>query len=124
MATKISRRKIAAYVAKRLANGEKTAQVMREVAAFLIDAKRTREVGLLVRDIESALVEYGIVVADVTSAYPLTDTLKKSIAELVGGKQLYLRETVDLSVLGGIQLTTPEYRLDATLKRKIQALKA
>ena len=76
------------------------------------------------RDIEFALVRKVIVVADVTSAYPLTDVLKQDIRKLLGGKQLALREIVDPSVLGGIRLSTPEQRLDATLKRKIQALKA
>lgn len=124
MATRLSRRKIADYAAERLIKGMKTKDVLAEVAAFLIDTRRTREVELIVRDIEQALADRGIVVADVTSAFPLTDSLKESIKELVGGQQLILRETVDASVLGGIRLSTPGQRLDATLKRKIQALKA
>ncbi len=124
MANRISRRKIAEYAAERLVAGEKVGRVLKEIAAFLIDTRRTREVELVVRDIESALAERGVVVADVTSAYPLTDALKQDIRKLLGGTQLALRETVDPSVLGGIRLSTPEQRLDATLKRKIQALKA
>jgi len=124
MASRLSRKKIAEYAAARLAKGDDVKAVLREVAAFLIDTRRTRELDLLVRDIEFALSGHGIVIADVTSAYPLSDELKKSIKELVGGKQLILRETVDAEVLGGIRLVTPGERLDATLKRKIQALKA
>jgi F-type H+-transporting ATPase subunit delta len=123
MAMRISRRKIADYAAERLIEGEKSTAVLRQVAAFLIETKRTREVDLIVRDIEAALAERGVVVADVTSAYPLTDELKKSLVTLVGGKKLQLRETIDPSVLGGIRLRTPDERLDATLKRKIQSLK-
>lgn len=124
MGARISRRKLAQYAADRLVKGEKTTVVIRDVAAFLIDTRRTREAELIVRDIESALAEQGVIVADVTSAFPLADAIKDDIKKLVGGKQLVLRETVDPDVLGGIRLVTPGKRLDATLKRKIQALKA
>ena len=124
MGARISRRKLAQYAAKRLVEGEKTGLVLKDVAAFLIDARRTREVELIVRDIETALAERGVIVADVTSAFPLTESIKDEVKKLVGGKQLVLRETVDPSVLGGIRLETPGKRLDATLQRKILALKA
>jgi F-type H+-transporting ATPase subunit delta len=123
MATRVSRRKIADYTAEQLVSGKKASDVIKEVAAFLIDTKRTREAELLVRDIETALASRGIVVADITSAFPLTEALKADVKKLVGSKELLLRETVDPGVLGGIRLQIPGKRLDATLKRKIQALK-
>lgn len=122
MPARISRRKIAQYAAEQIRNG-KAQKALREIAALLIETKRTREAELLVRDIESALEERGVVVADATSAYPLSDSMKAGIAKLVSSKQLVLRETVDPEVLGGIRLTTPSRRLDATLRRKIQSLK-
>lgn len=124
MAQRISRRKIAEFVASEIVGGKKTTIVLREVAAFLIESRRTRELDLIVRDIEAALMDKGVVIADVTSAFALTDELKKHIATLVGGKQLILREEVDPSVLGGLRITIPGQQLDATLKRKIDALKA
>jgi F-type H+-transporting ATPase subunit delta len=123
MATRISRRKIADYAAEQLVGGKKASDVIKEVAAFLIDTKRTREAELLVRDIETALASRGIVVADIASAFPLTEALKADVKKMVGSKELLLRETVDPGVLGGIRLQIPGKRLDATLKRKIQALK-
>jgi F0F1-type ATP synthase delta subunit len=77
MATRLSRRKIAAYAADKLAAGAASKKVLSEVAAYLIEMRRTREIDLLVRDIEDALEVRGIVVADVTSAYPLTEALKR-----------------------------------------------
>lgn len=124
MSARISRRKLADYAAKRLIAGEKAALVMKDVAAFLVDARRTREAELVVRDIETALAERGVIITDVTSAFPLAESVKDEVKKLIGGKQLVLRETVDPEVLGGIRLVTPGKRLDATLKRKIQALKA
>lgn len=124
MASRISRRKLAAYAAEQLVSGKKAGAVVKEVAAFLIDTKRTREAELLVRDIEAALAERGVVIADITSAFPLSDAVKADVKKLIGSGELVLREIVDPSVLGGIRLATPGKRLDATLKRKIQALKA
>lgn len=123
MPARISRRKIAELVADHIMSGKNVAHIIKEVAALLVDTRRTRELELLVRDIESALEERGLVVADVTSAYPLDNTLKTAIDTLVGGKKVVLRETVDPTILGGIRLTTPSKRLDASLRRKIQSLK-
>jgi F0F1-type ATP synthase delta subunit len=123
MAARLSRRKIAQYVTDKLLSGAKIAPVMKEVAAFLVETGRTREFDLLVRDIEGELAANGIVVADVVSAYPLADELKKQIGELVGAKDLQLRSTIDPEVLGGMRISVPGQRFDGTLRHKIAALK-
>jgi F-type H+-transporting ATPase subunit delta len=124
MAARLSRRKIAQYVTDKLLSGAKLAPVMKEVAAFLVETRRTREFDLLVRDIEGELAAQGIIVADVVSAYPLADELKKQIGELVGAKDLQLRATVDPDVLGGMRINVPGKRFDGTLRHKLTALKA
>lgn len=124
MAARVSRRKIALYVTQQLLEGAKQKAVMREVAAFLVETRRTRELDLVIRDIEGELAAHGIVVADVLSAYPLADELKKEVARLVGAKDLQLRETIDPSVLGGMRVSVPGKRFDGTIRHKLEALKA
>jgi len=124
MAARVSRRKIALYVVGQLLAGAKQKAVMQEVAAFLVETRRTRETDLVIRDIEGELAAEGIVVADVLSAYPLADELKKEVSKLVGAKDLQLRETVDSSVLGGMRIAVPGKRFDGTLRHRIAALKA
>lgn len=124
MAARVSRRKIALYVTQQLLAGAKQKAVMKEVAAFLVDTRRTRELGLVIRDIEGELAAHGIVVADVLSAYPLADELKKEVARLVDAKDLQLRETIDPSVLGGMRVSVPGKRFDSTIRHKLEALKA
>ena len=124
MAARVSRRKIALYVTQRLLEGAKQKAVMKEVAAFLVDARRTRELDLVIRDIEAELANHGIVVADVLCAYPLADELKKEVGKLVGAKDLQLRETIDPNVLGGMRVDMPGARFDGTLRHKLAALKA
>lgn len=124
MAGRLSRRKMAEYVADRLNVKESAAQALSEVAAYLLETKRMREAELVARDIEQALATKGIVIADVTSAHTLADTLKKNIASLLEAKELHIREAVDPTVLGGVRIDMPGKRLDATLRRRLHALQA
>lgn len=124
MATRLSRRKIAAYAVDKLMNGDSKKTVLREVAAYLITTRRTRELELLVRDIEDLLAERGVVVADVVSAHALTAATRAEIKKMVGADSLQLRESVDPSVLGGVRIDLPGKRFDGTIQRKLTALKA
>jgi F0F1-type ATP synthase delta subunit len=124
MAIRLSRRKIAAFVVDQLLDGVSPSQPLREVAAYLLATRRTREQDLVVREIEDALAVQGIVVADVTSAHSLDSVMKTEIGKLVGAKSLQLREVVDKSVLGGVRIDVPGKRFDGTMQRKLTALKA
>jgi F-type H+-transporting ATPase subunit delta len=123
MSTRLSRRKIAVYASEKLLSGTSKKEVLRELAAYLIDTRRTRELELLVRDIEDVLASRGVVVADVVSAHPLTATLKAEVNKMIGGK-VHIREAIDESVLGGIRIDLPGKRFDGTIRHKLNALKA
>jgi len=124
MAVRLSRRKMATVVADKLLAGVPAKKAFKEVAAYLLDTRRTREIELLIRDVEDVMASRGTVVADVTSARPLTDDAKTAIRELVGAKTLQLRESIDGSVLGGVRVDIPGKRFDGTIQRKLMALKA
>jgi len=124
MAQRLSRRKIAEHAAGRLLSGISSKKVLKEVAAYLVESGRTRETELVIRDIEAALAEKGVVVADVTSARPLSPQLKGEVAKLAGVKNIQLRETIDESVLGGMRVTIPGKRFDGTVRRKLTVLKS
>lgn len=123
MTQKISRRKLASYVVDRFESGAPLATLLKEVAAYLVDSKRTREADLLVRTIEDVFAERGLVVARVTTAHPLTDVLRREISKLVGGDKVHLDEIVDSTVIGGVRIDTPGKSLDATIERKLLALR-
>jgi F-type H+-transporting ATPase subunit delta len=121
---RITRRKLSAYVADKLVAGAQAKDILAQAAAYLIETKQTHDVDLLVRDIEDQLMKRGVVIADVTAARSLNDEAKKAIAKLLDAKDLHIRESVDPSVLGGIRIDVPGKRYDATLRRKINLLKA
>lgn len=120
---KLSRRKIAQYVVDQYMSGATLKALLSEVAAYLIDTKRTREAELIVRAVEDELETRGTVVASVVSARDLTAAMRREITTMIDAKNVELRETVDPSVLGGVRIETPSGLLDATTKRKITLLK-
>lgn len=121
---RLSRRKLAAFIAGKLVEGTAAEDVIKQAAAYLIETRQTHDVELLVRDIEEVLMEQGIVIADVTAAYPLTEQTKAAIADFLEAKELHVRETVDKTVLGGVRVELPGQRYDGTLRHKIGRLKA
>jgi len=124
MAVRVSRHKMALFVADKLIAGIPAKHALQEVAAYLLETRRIREVDLVVRDIEDALEERGIVVADITSATPLDDSIRTEIRKMVGASSLQLRESVDAAVLGGVRIDTPSKRFDGTIRRKLIELRA
>lgn len=125
MPARLSRRKIAIFVTnKLLAGGHQAHEVLRELAAYLVTERRTRELDLLVRDIEDMLAQNGVVIADITSARPLDEAVKAEITAMLGAKSVQLRESVDETLLGGIRIDTPGKRFDGTIRHKLNALRA
>lgn len=123
MQNKLPRRKIAEYAAARITAGDPVATVLDEVAAYLLESGRVREQTLVVRAIEDALARMGNVVANVTTAHPLDADQRAEVKKLIGAHNVRLREVVNPDVLGGVRIETPGAKLDATLQRKILALR-
>ena len=127
MAVRVSRRKLAEHVAEQLAGGSKTA--LQELAAFLVDTGRTREVDMIVRDIEQSMAERGTVVVTVESAQVLTSSARKRVEDVVQARYddtvtVSLREVVNPDLLGGVVIRTPREEMDASVRRALANLKA
>lgn len=128
MAARLSRRKIAEYYGRELVKGASTTELTRELAGFLVDTRRTRELSLIVRDIEDVLAHQGVVIADVTSVSPIDSTTETSIKALVANvyktTELHIRQHIDTTVLGGIHVSLPNEEFDGTLRHKLTRLSA
>ncbi len=126
MTARISRRSLAEYYAGRVLAGD-DAVVARQLAAYLIDTRRTKELSLIVRDIEDALAARGVLVADVVSAHDLDTETEQAISgylsSLYDGK-VTLRTSVQPDVIGGVRIRTPDAELDVTVRRKLMNLQA
>lgn len=122
---KLSRRKIANTWADELIAGR---DITHMIAAHLIEERRVHEADLIVRDTEAALAERGIIVADLTSASALSDAtrhaLEKFLATTMDAKRIFYREQIDQQVLGGVRVEAAGQQLDATLRTRLNQLKA
>jgi len=128
MPGRISRRRIAEYVATELIEGKTSkAKVLQQLAAFLVDTRRTAELTLIVRDIEYHLSEKGHINAIVTTAFDLTAETQKAIETFVKSKtkadHISLSALVDPSVLGGVKVSLPGYEINQTIAHQLTALK-
>lgn len=123
---RLSRRKLADYASTRLLAGDAQDSVLAELAAYLVDTRRTKEAELIVRDIESALALRGFVLAHVTSARSLEAEAKQAVHDYIATKAdaqtVTLTESIDKSLIGGVRIEFPGRQLDATVKAKLEKL--
>ncbi|MGY6558642.1 MAG: ATP synthase F1 subunit delta [Nitritalea sp.] len=72
-------------------------------------------------------VHEGIQEASVTTAFPLTDDLRKAfestVKEISGLSKVQLSETVDKEIIGGFILRVNDRQLDESLSGKLRALR-
>jgi F0F1-type ATP synthase delta subunit len=126
MAIRISRRKLARYYTASLTSGMDTQKLALQLAAYLVDSGRVKELKLIIDDIEYQLSLNGIVLVDVTSAHSLDELTKTAITDLVNKKtsatKIQLREHIDSSILGGMRLKFPGVELDTTIARRLKIL--
>ena len=127
MAKKLSRRVLAQYYGEELLAGKDQSVLAQQLGAYLIDSKRTKELELIVQDIEFYLASKGVVMAEVTSAFELSSATEASIKQMItdstGAKEIHLHTTVERSVLGGVKISIPGKELDSTAARKLSTLR-
>lgn len=128
MKPKASRRVLARTVAtKILVEPARATHWLQVTAAYLTEHNRTKDVDLVLNDIARELYEQsGHLLVDVTSARPLTDAVRREVAQSIkdatGAKHVELTEQVDPSLLGGLIARTPDAQLDLSVRTKLKQL--
>ena len=127
MPGRISRRSMADYIATGLIEGQSKKKLLNQLAGYLVETRRTKEIDLIVRDIEFQLSQHGIMQASIISAFDLaTETklaLESFVKETTKASQVSLTHVVDPTVLGGVKITIPGYELDQTVRHQLTLLK-
>ncbi len=128
--SKLTRKQLAKLMAEvQEAQPHEREKVLEMVAAYLIENRRTNEVDLLVKDVALELQQRKKVLnIEVESARPLTNEVKADLEKLFKDETacnvVYIHETVNENVVGGLIATTPELELDASVKAKLSAVNA
>lgn len=122
----ISRRVLVRTIVDQLER-EKMAEVMKRLAAYIIENKLSKQIELILADIEAELARRNVVIADVTTARPLVEESREAILDYIRGltktQNPELRERIDESLLGGTIIKVAGTELDSSLKTKLQRLK-
>ncbi|MEO6110051.1 MAG: F0F1 ATP synthase subunit delta [Candidatus Saccharimonadales bacterium] len=126
MARKISRRSLSLYVADNMAKDSRN-KVIKQLAAYLVETRRTKELELIVRDVNYFLSQNGIISATVISAFDLSAETKKAITAFIMKKTKAMTVTVDTavdpSVIGGVKINLPGYEFDQTIAHQLTVFK-
>lgn len=121
MAKSLSRRKLSTYVATQLLRGNQ--RVIRQLAAYLVEERRTKEAGLILRDVAVQLADHGTVLGTVISAYELEKETMSAIEAMIKkdlkAERIMLTNEIDKRMIGGYKLALPGRELDQTVRRHL-----
>jgi F-type H+-transporting ATPase subunit delta len=114
----------AAAIEDVLAGGE---ELLRNFLLVLADKGRTDALEEIAREFERLLaVEEGIVRAELTTAVELSDDEASRLLEQIekaSGRKIEASRSVDSSLIGGIVLQIGSYRLDASVRGRLERLR-
>lgn len=124
---RISRRKLAELVADRLVAGEDRAELLKAVAAYLIEHKAVKQTELLAADVALVLAERRQhVAATIRTARPLGEELQRSLKQYIAKQtdtdSIELQEKIEPELIGGAIIETPGLVQDASIRSQLRAL--
>ncbi len=101
-----------------------TQKVASSVANYLVANRRTKELDMIMRDIESLrLKREGASEATAISAFELSESTKSLLHELLGDKKTHISYRHDPSLVGGVRVRALDWQLDLSVASKLKQLK-
>lgn len=105
-----------------------TADLGREVAAYLFSENRIGELESLLRDIIEQRAAEGVVEVTAVSARPLNDAVRSQIESQIrhlypAAKDIIINEQIDPEVVGGVRLELANQQLDVSIRAKLNMFK-
>lgn len=120
---KISTKALARYAADQIAAGASSKTLANQIAALLVQERRSRDVGTFGRMLESELAARGTTQVVITSAAQVDKIIKERLAEVLGAKKALFYEVIDPLVIGGVQASTLDAQVDLTIAGQLKAFK-
>lgn len=121
--SKISIKQLAVYAVDQIEDGSSSSDVARKLASFLLQERRSRDASALFRALEKELDERGSAQVMITSAYEVSEDIKKQLASMLGAKNPVYDEVIDPSVIGGVKARAGESEIDLTVRARLNRFK-
>ncbi len=120
---KLTRRQLADYIL-----GHRGKEAIQQVAGYLISNGRSKEVDLVIREVESQLLHQGRAVAHVESARKLEADEQKNVIKMLKSQSSDIQSVeiineIDPSLLGGVVVRTPEQEVDLSIRSRLNRMK-
>lgn len=122
--SKVSTTELARFAVDRIESGAPRNEVSTQIAAYLIDERRTRDLTVVMRAIEEELMRRGSEQVVITSARSVSEETKKQLAKLLGAKNPVFSEIIDKDVIGGVKAQAGEKQIDLTIRGKLQSFQS
>lgn len=124
---KTPRTTVAGVVARKLGRMP-TADLGREVAAYLLSENRIGELDSLLRDIAELRASEGMVEVTAVSAFSLNDSVRRDIESRIrqlypGATDIIIDARLDPEVVGGVRLELSHQQLDLSVRAKLNKFK-
>lgn len=105
--------------------GMSTRALAQTVAAYLVSEQRTRDLEPLMRDISQLReMREGILEVTATSAFVLSEEIKKELQKIFSAPTVRINEVIDPSVIGGVRVESSDRILDLTVRNRLNQLKS
>lgn len=121
---KIHRHQLARYIADKSTAGSDTSELVKKVAAYLLQEQQTDDLASLMRDVARIRADRGHVEATAVSAHKLSGEVIRDIEQLI--QQEFPKATtvtvstrIEHDMVGGVLLELPDEQLDLTVRRKL-----
>ena len=123
---KVSRAQVAHELSRNLNDVNRTT-IIEQAASWLVSSGRQRQAKYLAQDVARILAsEQGYVLANITTARPLSEhqieSLGKYVLSLSGGQEVEFIYSIDPKVIGGVRIETPVGTLDETVRHRLENL--
>lgn len=129
MQGKYSRTKLVSYIVEQLQSNAKTDELVKSVAAYLLDNNKANDLQSVMRDAQELRAQkYGAVEVTAASAHELGSAQLAEIESVVRGqyaaaKDVTIHTVQDESVVGGTIVTLPQATLDVSVRSKLNQLR-
>lgn len=125
---KVPRTQLATIIGERTLQEPDITKLAQEIAAYLLSENREHDLESLMRDVLQYRQEHGIVEAELVSAHEIGSGIDRQVQELLKqhyptANQVIVRESRDLSVVGGLRVQLAHEQLDMTVRAKLDSFK-
>lgn len=125
---RLPRHQIAAVLAQRTLGRVDAKSLSDQIAAYLLQERRTAELEPLLRDIMQYRADHGIVEVIAVSAHPLSATVRSDIERRIksvfpDAKQVIISEELQPDIVGGVRLELPNQQFDLSVRAQLSRFK-